>query len=254
MTFYLKKIVTGFLLPPTSLFILIAVGLFLVSFTNRRRAGLVLGWAGALALLSLSMPLVAFYLTCLVSDARVITPDRMQLAQAIVILGGGLRRNAIEFGTDVPNGLTMERIRYGAVLARRTHLPVLVTGGRVFGVGRAEADVMREVLERDFQVPVRWVEVASRNTHENAQYSAKMLRQAHVERVVLVTHAVDSRRARREFEATGLHVTVAPTMIPRHGEDSWIQHVPSVVALQGSALAIYELAANLALTLGLSGG
>ena len=52
---------------------------------------------------------------------------------AIVILGGGVRRHAAEYGGDTLGQLTLERVRYGARVARLTGLPVLVSGGSVFG-------------------------------------------------------------------------------------------------------------------------
>ena len=51
-------------------------------------------------------------------------------AKAVVILGGGVRRNAPEYGGDTLATLTLERVRYGARVARLTGLPVLVSGGR----------------------------------------------------------------------------------------------------------------------------
>ncbi len=53
--------------------------------------------------------------------------------EVIVILGGGRRKGALETPTEYkqqdlsPN--SMERLRYGARLAKQTKLPILVTGG-----------------------------------------------------------------------------------------------------------------------------
>ena len=66
-----------------------------------------------------------------------------------------------------------------------TRAPVLVTGGSVYG-GETEARLMREVLERELGVPVRWAESRSRTTHENAKYSAEMLRAEGIDRIVIV--------------------------------------------------------------------
>lgn len=254
MLFTLKKLLTSLILPPGSLLLLVMAGLLLASFTRRRRLGLFAAWTGALALFALSLPVIAGLLTRAVSDTHVLPPERLQWAQAIVVMGGGLRRDQPEYGTDVPSGLTMDRVRYGAHLARASKLPVLVTGGRVWGKGRSEADVMREVLERDFQVPVRWLEDQSRNTRENALYAARMLKRDGITRVIVVTHAVDSRRAGREFRAEGLDVAVAATQISSGTTDTWLQHLPNTQALLGSTLAIYELIGNVATSLGLSGG
>jgi uncharacterized SAM-binding protein YcdF (DUF218 family) len=78
-------------------------------------------------------------------------------AQAIVILGGGVRHEALEYGGHTLGRLTLERTRYGARVAKQTGLPVLVSGGAPSG-GIAEAEVMRAALAEEFGVPVRWVE------------------------------------------------------------------------------------------------
>jgi uncharacterized SAM-binding protein YcdF (DUF218 family) len=131
-------------------------------------------------------------------------------------------------------------------------LPLLVTGGRVYG-GRPEAEVMREVLEREYAVPVRWVEAESRNTHENAVLSGKLLHRDGILRILVVCHGVDTRRARRELSAAGFEVIPAPTNIPSMTVDGPIQLLPSMSALYGSYFALYELLGNVASSLHLGG-
>jgi uncharacterized SAM-binding protein YcdF (DUF218 family) len=248
--FFFKKVVAGLVLPPISALLLIVAGLLLLD--RKPRVGRALAWFGTLTLLVLSLPPVSFALTKLVGDSAPLERRQAAQAQAIVVLGGGLRRNAPEYAGDTLNWLTLERVRYAAKLARETKLPVLVTGGRVYG-GRPEAEVMQEVLEHEYTIPVRWVEAASRNTHENAVLSAKLLKRDGISRVLVVCHGVDTRRARREFRATGLEVIPAPTDIPSLTVDNPIQLLPSMAALYGSYLALYELLGNVASALGWSG-
>jgi len=251
--FLLKKFITAVVLPPTSLLLLAGVGLILAARHRTRRAGFLLAATSLAGMLALSTPFVAGHLTRLAGSPELLAPRALEWAQAIVIPSCGVRRNALEYGTDVASGMSMDRIRYGAYLARRSQLPILVTGGQVYGAGRAEAEVMRDVLEQDFGITVKWSETRSRNTHENAVFSARLLREAGISKIVLVTHAVDARRMRREFEAAGFQVEVASTMVPGSGGvDHWVQHLPSVTALQGSALAIYEALAILAMDAGLN--
>src|ERR1700694_2339163 len=94
-----------------------------------------------------------------------------------------------------------------------TGLPILVSGGSVLR-GETEAKLMREALEREFGIPVRWVEQRSRTTHENALRSAEILRPAGVQQVVLVAHSFDMPRARAEFATAGIVTFPAPTGIP----------------------------------------
>ncbi len=160
-----------------------------------------------------------------------------------MILGGGVRRHAAEYGGDTLGQLTLERVRYGARVARLTGLPVLVSGGSVFG-GEPEATLMRSALEGEFDVPVRWLDTQSRTTHENAVRSAEILNAAKISHVVLVAHSFDMPRALAEFAAQGIDAIAAPTGIPNGRIDSAFDILPSMSALQGSYFALYELLAN----------
>jgi uncharacterized SAM-binding protein YcdF (DUF218 family) len=229
-------------LPPTGLLLLSLVGLGI----RRRfpRSGMALAWAGVLLLLVLSAPAVGVFLIRTLDTSPPFDSARAPEAQAIVILGGGTRRGAPEYGGDTLGQLTLERVRYGAIVARITHLPVLVTGGTVFG-GEAEAKLMRAALEQEFGVGVRWIEDRSRTTHENAVNSAEMLRRAGVGSVVLVAHSFDMLRARAEFAAAGIVTIPAPTGIPSEDEDLLFDYMPSIGGLRQSYYAVYEIVANL---------
>jgi uncharacterized SAM-binding protein YcdF (DUF218 family) len=196
-------------------------------------------------LLALSTPTIAFLLLRLVDTSPPLNIERAKSAQAIVILGGGIRRHAAEYGGDTLGRLTLERVRYGAHVARVTGLPVLVTGGSVLG-GEPEAKLMRAALELEFGVPVRWAETRSRNTHENAVRSTEILTAEHISRIVLVAHSVDMPRARAEFAAQGIEAIPAPTGIPSGELDTPLDILPSLAALQSSYLALYEILANVA--------
>ena len=103
---------------------------------------------------------------------------------------------------------------------------------------------MQRALEQEFNVPVRWSETQSRNTHENAVKSAEIFSAARITRIVLVTHGFDMPRARAEFAAQGIDSIPAPTGIPSWEFDSPLDALPSLAALQGSYFALYEIRAN----------
>jgi uncharacterized SAM-binding protein YcdF (DUF218 family) len=245
-SFFWRKVLAALVLPPIGPLALAILGAALLG--RRPRLGRTLLWSGLGLLVALSTWAVADGLLRLVDDSPPVTLAEARSAQAIVILGGGVRRNAPEYGGDTVGRLTLDRVRYGAIVARATDLPVLVTGGAL-REGATEAAVMRQTLEREFGVPVRWTEDRSRNTHENAQFSAARLEQEGVKRVVLVAHGFDMRRARAEFAAAGLEVVPAPTFVPSRQPLKPTDLIPSVGALQASYYALYELLGNLVLRL-----
>jgi uncharacterized SAM-binding protein YcdF (DUF218 family) len=176
---------------------------------------------------------------------------RVNQAQAIVIPGGGVRQYAPEYGGGGDLGhLSLDRVRYGAFLARRSGLPVLVTGGIDAG-GYKEAELMAKALTEEFGVTPRWTETVARNTHESAVRSAAILRAAEIDRIVLVGHAFDIPRARAEFEAAGLRVLAAPTYLARTTLAGPISYLPTPAALETSYYACYELLALAAHRVGL---
>ncbi|HEX8011836.1 MAG TPA: YdcF family protein [Casimicrobiaceae bacterium] len=239
---WLKAVIKAIVLPPTGLLLLSIIGLGI----RRRfpRGGIAMAWLGILLSLALSTPAVAVFLVRSLDTSPPLDITRTTNAQAIVILGGGIRRDAPEYGGDTLGELTLERVRYGARVARLTGLPVLVTGGSVYG-GEPESTLMRQALERDFGVRVRWAEERSRTTHENALYSAAILRSAGIGSVLLVAHSFDMPRARAEFAAAGIQTYPAATGIPSTKPERWTDYVPSIAGLHTSYYAVYEIVANL---------
>jgi uncharacterized SAM-binding protein YcdF (DUF218 family) len=245
MDILLTKIIQIFLLPPGNVILLMLLGYFVA----RRfpMLGKFLVFSGFTLLVLLSTPLVANYNASLLEGDRALTPkDLFYLnAQAIVILSGGRNINAPEYGgQDTLSQATLERVRYGAWLQRQLRLPILVTGGTVFTSEHAgEAQLMRDTLQRDYHIPVRWVESESRNTWENARLSAAILKQAGVKRIFLVTTAFHMPRARMAFEANGLEVIPAPTgFIGQRGDAPLVmEFLPSIKALRNNYFVLHEM-------------
>jgi uncharacterized SAM-binding protein YcdF (DUF218 family) len=239
---FVKAIAKTLILPPTGLLLLAVAGLLLLK--RRPRAGRVLAWLGVAGVLVLSIPIVAVSLHRALDDSPPFDPAMAKAAQAIVILGSGVRLDAAEYGGDTLGPATLERVRYGARLARATGLPVLVAGGVVYR-GTAEAALMRDALKHDLGVPVRWMEERSRDTHQNAVNTAAILLPAGVRDVVLVAHSADMPRARAEFAEAGLQTIPAPVLLPVRPFDSALDYLPSVSGLAHSYRVIYEAAGEL---------
>jgi uncharacterized SAM-binding protein YcdF (DUF218 family) len=235
---FLKNLLSALLLPPGNGLLLIAIA----GLGRRRRWAFSLACFGALLLLLQSLPLVGNGLMgTLERRAGPVLQDAAG-AQAIVVLGSGLELDAEEYGGDTATDRTLIRTRYAATLARRFPLPVVVSGGRPANATRSEAEVMAGILENEFKVPVRWREMQSMDTIQNAAMSAAILKKAGVQRIVLVTQAFHMPRAARLFRAAGLEVIPAPTHFKAVGVGPLgvADFLPSASALHNSFYALHE--------------
>jgi len=240
MFWLLKSFLQTLAMPPAGPLLLTILGVCLTRVHGRtgvRRAGWTLLIAGIAAQWLLATPAVADLLSSAAQRSRPLDLTSPIEAQAIVILGGGrARRAASEYGgAPAAAEELLGRVTFGAYLAHRTGLPVLVTGYP------NEVEAMRASLSRDFGVEPRWIENHSRDTFESAQLSAPILRAAGVSRILLVTSAVHEWRAAHEFESAGLAVVPAP-------EEFWSwpgpgprRYWPSSAALRASTDALHEI-------------
>lgn len=246
-SWFLKKLLSVLLLPPLLPLLVVALGLLVL----RRKAvlGRSIAWLGVLLGLLLSTPISVGWLAAPLESLPVLRAEDFAHAQAIVILAAGRRVYMPEYGGAGPNRLSLERLRYGARVARKSGLPVLISGGGSPEHG-AEAGLMADALRDDFGISAKWLETRSTDTEQNARFSAALLRAQRVRRVVLVTHALHMRRAMREFEAQGMEVIPAPMGFvaePDMGKDVR-DFVPGATAARAGWYALHEWMGLLAQT------
>jgi hypothetical protein len=147
-----KPWLNALVLPPVSLLLLGLLGWALL----RRRPG----WGRALVALSLvtlwacATPALseALVLRLTQPPAGLGTAQRQALAgqadTVVLVLGAGRRLGSIDYGMPDVSALTLERVRYGAWLARQTRLPLAYSGGVGHGAreGASEAEIVRRVV------------------------------------------------------------------------------------------------------------
>lgn len=230
------------LLPPTNLIVLCALGFLL----RRRwpRAGTTLAATALLLLVVFSSGAGSRLLVQPLEDmAPPLVDTNNHGAQAIVVLGAGSIYRSPEYGgADIPDEVALMRLRYGAHLQRATGLPLLVTGGNGTPDGKKQAKAlgMARALREDFGVEVRWVEPHAADTHQNALFSAHLLRADGVTRILLVTHAMHMPRARAAFERAGLEVVPAPTAFYSRAPLSPLAWLPSAAGMYRCYYATHE--------------
>lgn len=231
-TMSLQALATTLVLPPVGL--LLAA---LVLLAWRRRGTRLLAALLLLTTLALATPFVAG--TLRLSLERLL-PAVAGEAGAIVVLSGDIAhtRDGIELGP-----LTLERMRAGATLHRRTGLPLLVTGGvlsRRHPVPVAE--LMRTAYAEEFGIAVRWVESRARDTRDNAELSTALLREAGVSRAFVVSHAWHLPRALAAFARAGLAAVPAPVRFGPVPDGAFADWVPGPRALLESWYCLREWA------------
>lgn len=204
----------------------------------------------ALIFLFLSTPLGSSVLIApLVRGFQPIEDSKQaQSAGAIVVLGGGIED--LKVGAErlaAPSEWTTLRLFEAARIFRLlgSRLPVVATGGfTAAGRRTTEAAVMADVLV-DLGVPREHIviEGQSRDTHEQAQHVAQLLRARGINRLVLVTGATHIWRSTVAFRAQNVDVVPSPAaLLPDDAPRSRF-FTPNIESLRTSDGAIYDYAA-----------
>lgn len=249
---FLKPILTAVVLPAASGLWLLFAGLLWAWRRSPSRfwigPRLPLAFMGLVASLLwlLSCQAVAIWLSLhVLPQVKPITVSELKQhhVQALVVLGGGVESVAPEYAGPILTPDAMSRLLYGSHLARQAQLPMAYSGG----IGWAshadqatEAEVAALTLARLGATPLRWQERLSRDTRENAQNTAALLKAEGVTRIALVTHAWHMPRSVRQFEAAGLQVTPAPMGFIHSDEPLLLQWLPSGHALRDSGRILKE--------------
>lgn len=143
---------------------------------------------------------------------RLVSPllvtDTRSKADAVVVLGAGVVGDC---GVNL-NGV--RRVLLGARLWRAERAPLLVFTGASRERSCPVAEAMAQ-LATEIGVPASsvHVETASRNTRENAELTAPLLRRLGARRVLIVTDRLHMRRAAGAFEQLGFAVERASVPI-----------------------------------------
>jgi uncharacterized SAM-binding protein YcdF (DUF218 family) len=221
------------LIPPTALLLPLALG---VALRRRWLAGLALA-----GLVLLALPITAPALNELMADTAPVHADLRP--QAIVVLSAERRDGppgGVLEGEDI-GAFTTERVRAGVVLARRTGLPVLVSGGVLKPGTPPIAATMARIMADEFRFSTRWVEGKSLTTWENAVFSAAMLRADGITTIYLVTTSWHMARSRLAFERAGLAVVPMPARAMQGPTWAAWEFVPTAASWQRSYYALHEV-------------
>lgn len=241
MTLVIKKIIAAFLLPPGCL-VLLLVGCALFQL-KRRRAGIALCFIiPALLMWTLSSAHVSELLFQALEQGLSIPAHPK--GDVIVLLGGGLHDRVPDLsGSGAPSENMIPRIVTAVRLQRRMGVPVLISGGSVYGNRSSEAPVVRRFMI-DLGVPSDkiLIEDKSRDTMENARFSKGILLREGFKKPLLVTSAYHMRRSIEAFRKSGIEVIPVPSSFhTAPGRTSvWADWLPDSGALESTSTALRE--------------
>jgi uncharacterized SAM-binding protein YcdF (DUF218 family) len=162
---------------------------------------------------------------------------------AIVVLGGDV---GIPNSPRVTSQLNGNRLIHAYRLYQAGKAPViLISGGNVFPQEGLEPEAFysRRLLE-EFGVPsdAILVERDSRNTHENAVRTRKILGAIGIDRILLVTSSFHMKRAVLTFEKSGFDVIPSPSGISvvDYAQPRFLDWWPSLGNLKRAQILIHE--------------
>ena len=233
--------VTPFILPP-GIFILdlIFSGALLI-FLKRRKVGIFNLTLGLLLWIFCSAPFSNYLIGTLESEFD-ITPN--VTGDSIILLGGGIIDGVPDFsGFGTPTDSMLGRIVTAVRIQKKSGIPIIVSGGRVYKNVSSEAQIAKRFLV-DLGVAAGQilVEENARDTYENAKYTKEICLRKNYQRPILVTSAFHMKRALLAFQKIGLDVIPYPAGFrSKNVQDlGWFSYLPRSGSLEGTADAIHE--------------
>ncbi|MDR0807369.1 MAG: envelope biogenesis factor ElyC [Enterobacteriaceae bacterium] len=243
MLFFLKKMISGLLLPLPFLLLLMAIALLLLWLTRWQKSAKVLLTASWLCLLLLSLQPVADRLLMPLEN-RYPTYREKTPVDYIVVLGGGYTYNPdwTPSSNLFPNSLP--RVTEGVRLYREhPNAKMIFTGAEAISNPLSNAKVASMVAE-SLGVPQQDIIILSqpKDTIEEAQAVAAIIKENNQKTMLLVTSANHLPRAMRIFQAAGLNPIPAPAnqQATLGALNPWEKILPSALYLSHSERAWYE--------------
>ncbi len=197
--FFTKKFITSMILPPG---ILIVAFLFIFILAKNKKLIRFVALFSALFVYLISIEPVKDYLLSFLENGYSVC-EKLD-ANAIVILGAGT------YSLNYLNEDTLNRTLAGYLIYKKTKLPIIVSGGAVFGSicdAKAMAKMLKELGVEQSNIIE---ENKSKDTYQNALYTAEICKTKGFKKIILVTSAYHMKRALKFFSKTGLQILTYP--------------------------------------------
>ena len=220
----------------------------ILGVAGRHRMALLLGLLSLAWVWAWSLPVTSYAIRGYLENQHpAVDASALPSAGAIVVLGGGTA--PLGYGTSYPNlGPGSDREWHGVRLYQAGKAPLIILSGGhdPEHTAASSAESMRRFI-RALGVPDSAIllEEKSRNTTQNADFTADILARRGIDRILLVTSALHMPRSLALFETQGLEVIPAATDHEVTALPVWRMWLPDTEALDGSSRAIKEIVGRL---------
>jgi len=220
----------------------------ILGFAGRRRLAMGLGVLSLAWLWAWSLPVTSYAIRGhLENQYPAADASALPSADAIVVLGGGTA--PVSYGASYPNlGPGSDREWHGARLYLAGKAPLIILSGGhdpQFTATSSAESMLRFITALGVPRSDILLEEKSRNTTQNADFTADILARRGINRILLVTSALHMPRSVALFEAQGLEVFPAATDHEVTALPGWRKWLPDPGALDGSSRAIKEMVGRL---------
>lgn len=206
---YIIKFIYGFLLPPGIFIILLLIISLWFYRYHKWMARVLFVFTVCLYLFSIQITgdLIIHSLETNYQPPKTINGD------VIVMLGAGATGDTADIdGRGQLSGHAANRLLTTARMYKKTHLPIIVSGGSVFEDSGNEAEISkRQLMTLGIPENKIIIENKSLNTEQNAYFTKKIMNEKNFEHPILVTSAFHMKRSILNFSRIGIDVIPYPT-------------------------------------------
>jgi uncharacterized SAM-binding protein YcdF (DUF218 family) len=239
--FFLKKLVTPFILPPgLFIFVLILSGVVFI-FWHRRKIGIFNLVISLLFWIFCTAPFSDFLIRGLESEFSI--PKNVK-GDVLILLGGGIIDNVPDFsGYGIPTDRMVGRIVTAVRLQKNLNIPIIVSGGKAIKNRSSEALIAKRFLiDLGVEKGQIVIEEKSRDTYENAKHVREICLRNDYKNPILITSASHMKRSLLSFKKIGTDVMPYPANFKSKSinEYGWYNYLPRSSSLGKTSAAFHE--------------
>jgi uncharacterized SAM-binding protein YcdF (DUF218 family) len=212
--FFIVSKIFWMLASPINLLLFGALGGVLLSYGRRARFGRGLALTAILILIASATLPVGVLLIAPLENRFAAPPSDLPPPEGIIVLGGAINDQASADRQETVFDEGGERLTEAVVLAKRyPQARVVYTGGSASFVGATSTEALqaRKLMSQMGIAPARvTIEDKSRNTDENARFTAAIVRPQPSQRWIVATSAFHIPRAMGVFKKAGFHPIAYP--------------------------------------------